>query len=81
MITLSYFLTFASLWVLTALFDSALYHYSIWEGLKYLLFTEISMDMAYLISGLLIGLVFCIVTDIRLYRNKKKGNQAKGNKN
>lgn len=71
MVTLCFFLIFILLLTITTLFDLAVYKKDISETLHSLLFSYVGSGryIAYLGAG--VGLFSSIITDYRLYKNKK----------
>jgi hypothetical protein len=58
--------------VITAFFDMFVLEYSFFISLKNLFFSEIAVGRNIVWTGAVVGLLSSIITDIRLYLNKKR---------
>lgn len=76
MVTFSFMTIFALMAALAALFDMKILHYTFWEALWNLLFTEIATGRMILVATLLAGLVSSLITDFRILKARKKSGSS-----
>jgi hypothetical protein len=72
LISLLYFLLFASLYGLLSFFDRKLFNISFFQAMKNISYMELPSNTVVIFIVLFVGLSSSVVLDFRIYREKKK---------
>jgi hypothetical protein len=72
MITFGVILIFFSLGSLTLMIDMFIFHFSFWDAVENIFYSEITTDKVILYSTIFIGFLISFVTDVRRGKKQRK---------
>lgn len=75
MVTIAYLLVFGMLSILTVVLDMFVFHYGPIKCIKNIYSAEVSAGAITIVFTALLGLVWSIVVDLRIKKNKKQDQQ------